>query len=126
MNKLTCCLMALLLIVALPTLAEGDTVERTRVHSNVIAPEEIVTDPSMPDQDAVHADIQLIRALEGDTAAITAEVLVSPAGAAYRLQWQNDLTGEFVDIPGETGHTIAFPATEENLRCVWRVALTVE
>ena len=63
--------------------------------------------------------------VDGGKATIHAEVEGVPEGTAYAMQWQNDLCGEFADVPGETGYSVSFDATAENMRCKWRVAITL-
>ncbi len=60
---------------------------------------------------------------ENLVATITAQIEGVPEGVYYTLQWQNDLSGELADVPGETGNSVTFPATQENLNCMWRLAL---
>ncbi|MCL2812055.1 MAG: hypothetical protein FWD25_09245 [Clostridia bacterium] len=74
---------------------------------------------------SVEPIITLSSSLEGGKATITATIEGIPEGVIYSLQWQNNISGEFADVPGETGYTITFDATEENMRCAWRVALVL-
>ncbi|MCL2812733.1 MAG: hypothetical protein FWD25_12710, partial [Clostridia bacterium] len=69
--------------------------------------------------------ITLSASIDGGKAVITALIEGVPEGVFYTLQWQNDLSGEFEDVPGETGESVVFDITEENLRCRWRVALKI-
>jgi len=64
---------------------------------------------------------------DGKKATIAARIDGVPEGVAYELQWQNDIavSGEFVDVPGETGDSVTFDVTPETARCVWRVAVTL-
>jgi len=68
--------------------------------------------------------INLTVSVEDDKATIHADIGDIPKGAAYLLQWQNDLSGAFEDVPGETGPSITFEASANNMNCNWRVALT--
>ncbi|MCL1796259.1 MAG: hypothetical protein FWG37_05125 [Clostridia bacterium] len=59
----------------------------------------------------------------GTKVTIVADVLGVPDGAEYGLQWQNNLSGEFLDVPGATQASLSFPANENNVNCAWRVEL---
>ena len=67
--------------------------------------------------------ITLFVSIEGDKVILTAQIEGIPEGVAYTLQWQNDMSGEFADVPGETGESVAFGMDSENVRYQWRVAL---
>jgi len=84
-------------------------------------PESHALEPALP----VEPVITLSASIDGGKAVITALIEGIPQGVFYTLQWQNDLRGEFEDVPGETGESITFDITEENLRCRWRVALEI-
>jgi hypothetical protein len=73
----------------------------------------------------LHAKIHGEELTEGTIVTIRAEIEGMPEGIGYGLQWQNDLSGEFLDVPGATEDTIAFLADEKNVHCVWRVRLTL-
>ncbi|MCL2811529.1 MAG: hypothetical protein FWD25_06535 [Clostridia bacterium] len=73
----------------------------------------------------IEPEITLSASIDGDKAVITALIEGIPEGVSYTLQWQNDLSGEFKDVPGETGERVVFDITEENLRCRWRVAFKI-
>jgi len=79
------------------------------------------------DEPTVSAEpiITLSSNLEGGKATITATIEGIPEDVLYTLQWQNNISGEFADVPGETGYSITFDATEESMRCAWRVALVL-
>lgn len=76
--------------------------------------------------DARSADpaIHLTLSVEDDKATIHAEIADAPKGVAYILQWQNDLSGTYENVPGETGDSITFDANAANMNCNWRVELT--
>lgn len=62
---------------------------------------------------------------EGTRVTILADIDGIPAGIGYDVQWQNDLDGEFRDVPGETGTYVTFIANERNVNCHWRLELTL-
>lgn len=67
--------------------------------------------------------------LEGETltkgmpVTITATIEGVPDGMNYMLQWRNDASGDFQDVPGETGMSVTFVADEWNVNCSWRLVL---
>lgn len=48
-----------------------------------------------------------------------------PEGAEVEVQWQNDSSGAFTDVPGAIGETYSFVADEMTSACQWRAMLTV-
>lgn len=70
-------------------------------------------------------DILLMVSLKEGMVTLTAGISGLPQEVPYTLQWQNDLSGELADVPGATGQSHTFPATEENMNCGWRVAVHV-
>jgi|GEM_PF-1750018 len=69
--------------------------------------------------------ITLSASIENGEVTLTAQIEGIPEGVAYVLQWQNDRSGEFEDVPGETGISVTFDNTPENVSCMWRVALQI-
>ena len=72
----------------------------------------------------INAVINLTVSVEDGKATIRADIGDMPKSGAYLLQWQNDLSGAFEDVPGETSSSITFDASAVNMNCNWRVALT--
>ncbi|MDL2206285.1 hypothetical protein LJC33_05175 [Eubacteriales bacterium OttesenSCG-928-N13] len=61
--------------------------------------------------------------MEGTPVTITAEITGIPEDVKYRLQWQNDISGSYADVSGETGSSVTFAANNENVTCNWRVVI---
>lgn len=82
------------------------------------------SEADVPVMEGLHPKITLVWEMgEEDIATITAELTDIPENVRYTLEWQNDLTGEFLAVPEENGPSITFPATEENLSCIWRLGI---
>lgn len=77
--------------------------------------------------DAVVVDITAAYASDrlrmGEKVTLTAEISGVPEDAAYTVQWQNNMDGEFKDIPGETELSVTFVADRQNTRCTWKLYL---
>ena len=104
---------------------------QTEMPAETVAPAETeapAETPSAPVEPkiAITATVEGGILAEGAIVTLHAEIIGVPADVGYSLQWQNDLTGEFADVAGETGDSVTFAATAENIRCSWRVALTLE
>ena len=61
--------------------------------------------------------------LGGGTVVVTAHVDGIPEGVDYTLQWQNDISGEFEDMPGETSESITVNINNKNIQCEWRAVV---
>jgi len=82
-------------------------------------PEALLSEPALP----VEPVVTLWASIKGDKVILTAQIEGIPEGIDYALQWQNDLSGEFEDAPGETGVSVVFDMDSQYVRCMWRVAL---
>lgn len=60
---------------------------------------------------------------EGDAVTLTAEI-IGLEGTAVDLQWQVYRDGAWENVPGATGLTCTFFATEESINLSWRLAVT--
>ncbi|MCL1963500.1 MAG: hypothetical protein FWF69_00360 [Firmicutes bacterium] len=95
--------------------------------------EEVSTEAGEPGEEAGDMPAVLLTCVIDTEELIVGETVVTltaavegvPEGCEYTLQWQNDLTGTFEDVPGETGERVTFVATEENIRCEWRALLVL-
>jgi len=104
--------------------AESDDPEAGEVESNG----EEAQDPVQQSAPEIrlYAQIDGDQLIVGVNVTLTAEVTGIPEGIEYTLQWQNDMSGKFEDVPGKTGTSITFTVDEDNANCAWRVALRYE
>ncbi|MDR3051914.1 MAG: hypothetical protein LBU67_09380 [Oscillospiraceae bacterium] len=87
------------------------------------APQENLAPPE-PEPFAPEADIAI--SYEGafhlgTTVTLTATLSNMPEGRPYSVQWQNDATGEFLDVPGATEPVHQFVSDAANTGCTWRI-----
>lgn len=59
----------------------------------------------------------------GDKVTIVGIVSAMPEGKHYTFQWQNNIGGEYGDVPGATGLSYSFIADKDNTNCQWRLKI---
>ena len=75
----------------------------------------------------IHSTLEGVEAVdEGTEVALTSE-LIGFEGLNYTLQWyyRPDDRGDYIPIPGATGSTYTYPATEETLRCTYYLGVAI-
>lgn len=61
--------------------------------------------------------------IEGTVITLSATLSGVTEGENITVQWQNNASGEFADVPGAMGLTYSFQATEETTGCQWQAIL---
>lgn len=143
LRRMTAILMALVLIGGLcfGALAEGDDGEEQGVMQEGASDPTETTEPiqttgdgdEIPPEEEYDPGIKLIfyyegqengdPLVEGVLATITAVIEDAPPQETWYLVWQNDIGGEFADVPGENETQISFYADERNASCYWRALM---
>ena len=80
-------------------------------------------EPDIDEPQPIKVNISFWGTLGGGTVVVTAQVEGVPKGVNYTLQWQNNISGEFEDMPGETGENITVNITNKNIQCEWRAVV---
>lgn len=61
----------------------------------------------------------------GSTVTLYSQVTGVPEGAMLVYQWQNDASGEYMDVPGATNSTYTYVVDEATNNCDWRLQVRV-